>query len=76
MAMIVIVPRRVIMRLGMFGHIPVRVPRRTVMRVLVMRVVMVLPRAKLTPVPVGMVMPVMIVLFHSAHLTSLAQGSA
>jgi hypothetical protein len=25
---------------------------------------------------VRMVMPVMIVLFHSAHLTSLAQGSA
>jgi hypothetical protein len=53
------------------------VPRRMIMGVLVLvSVVMLLLRAKLTRVLVWMVMSVMIVLFHSAHLTSLAQGSA
>jgi hypothetical protein len=60
MAVCMIVARRVIVPVGMFGLIPVCAPRRMIMRVLV----------------VWVVMPVMIVLFHSAHLTSLAQGSA
>ena len=64
------------MPMAMIVIVIVIVPRRMIVGVLVMRVVMLLPRAKLTPVPVGMVMAVMIVLFHSAHLTSLAQESA
>jgi hypothetical protein len=45
----------------MFGLIPVRVPLLTIVRVLVLA---------------WMVVPVMIVLSHCAHLTLLAQGSA
>jgi hypothetical protein len=74
--MCMIVARLVIRPMGMFGVILVRVPRRMIMRVFVVRVVMLLPMARLTPMLMGMVVPVMIVLFHSAHLTSLAQESA
>jgi hypothetical protein len=73
MAMIVIVPRRVIVaprscRVGMLGGAPVVL--------LAPRGFMPVSRRTFGRVLVRMVMPVMIVLFHSAHLTSLAQGSA
>jgi hypothetical protein len=44
--------------------------------VVLLPMVMLLPRVRLMPMLVRMVMPVMIVLFHSGHLTSLAQSPA